>query len=145
MGISVKVNIRELVEFGRTIENLKEAPGRISAELALTTLRLVAEGFAREADPEGRGWAPRVVEVAGRDPGRPILVLTGRMKASFRIIRANARGFVVGTSVRYAGYHQRGTKRMARRSMVPLTGRVPAAWQQEWERVATEVLERAVG
>ncbi|WP_394845182.1 phage virion morphogenesis protein [Pendulispora brunnea] len=80
-------------------ELLEEASRRLAAE-AMTQLQL---GFRKSRDPYGQAWKP-----LARRHGKPLLD-TGRLRNSFTSV-VTPTGFRIGTNVRYASYHQHGTK-----------------------------------
>lgn len=77
----------------------------------------------RKQRPASLVWPPlkastiRSRERIGKWPGR-MLQVTGRLKAGFTHNATNRRGQVRNT-VRYAAYHEEGTRKMARRKIFP--------------------------
>lgn len=104
-----------------TVQN-KALHKKVCNQVAHETLSLIADGFKGERDPYNSPWAP-----LARRSGR-ILQDTGRLKNSFTIREVTAKGFRVGSAVKYATYHQTGTRRMPRRMMVPLPRRLPPGY-----------------
>jgi phage gpG-like protein len=70
---------------------------------------LVRVGFQSESDPSSDPWQPLVYREG------KILRLTGRMANSFTAWPTD-KGFVVGTNVEYAQYHQDGTRGLSKSS-----------------------------
>jgi len=105
----------------------------IRQNLAEEAVDLVKQGFERESEPFGAPWAP-----LKRRTGK-ILQDTGRLKNSFTP-RATADGFRIVTNVAYAQYHQRGTRRMVARPLVPTGTHLPDAWLVAFHRVVDEIL-----
>jgi phage gpG-like protein len=114
----------------------------IAKRIAAGYVKLVADEFRDSHDPYGVPWKP-VVRNRRRDrrarerraakglvarADKP-LVDTGRLRAS---VTARVDGSVVRVAlpVEYASYHQYGTRRIARRQILPEadTGGLPAAW-----------------
>lgn len=95
--------------------------------------RQVLEDFVSEGAHSGSRWAALSPAYAAwkrrHAPGRGILVLSGAMKASLvgegpgAIVRLTATTADVGTSVPYALFHQRGTRRMPQRPPMRITPR----------------------
>lgn len=90
--------------------------------------RAQLEQFNSEGSRGGSRWTPLSDNYRNwkqkKYPGRPILVLTGRLKRSLTVNGAGGADQVrdqqpmsltLGSVVPYAIYHQRGTKRMAQR------------------------------
>lgn len=79
----------------------------------------------RRFDQHGPGWAPLSPAYAAwksaNYPGRGILVRTGRMRASMGDVqRISPMSLEWGTSVPYAVFHQRGTRKMPQRKVIQL-------------------------
>lgn len=119
---------------------------KLSKALAQAAKAEISAGFRAEADPYGKPWKER----ESGDTSRALLVQTGRMKRSFtsqQRPRITPAGFTIRSAVDYAKHHQRGTKKMAARKMVPDTGRLPESWAKEFDHMAKlwqrKVLRRA--
>ncbi len=78
--------------------------GRLATAAAGEALRLVQMGFRAGTDPDDSPWEPL------KSRKGMILIRTARMRNSFTS-RATARGFVVGSNVKYVTFHQDGTAR----------------------------------
>ena len=76
--------------------------GRLATAAAGEALRLVQMGFRAGTDPDDSPWEPL------KSRKGMILIRTARMRNSFTS-RATARGFVVGSNVKYVTFHQDGT------------------------------------
>ena len=73
-------------------------------------------------------------------PGRPLLVLTGRLRESLTNARSRdsvynrrQKGFKLlslGTRVPYAGYHQHGTSKMPRRPLFVVKSKIGKRWAE---------------
>lgn len=105
----------------------------LSRNLAEETVELIREGFDRQGDPYGRGWAPLKAR-SGK-----ILQDTGLLRR-FKPTHVTVRGFTVSSGATYGPFHQSGTSRMPARKMVP-DGGMPARWMQRLERIAKGYLK----
>lgn len=83
--------------------------------------------FGREGAYTGAAWSPLSPPYAKwkqkHYPGKPILQLTGRLMASmvdrpFGVDEVTDKGFVIGTDVPYAHFHQQGTDHMPARPII---------------------------
>ena len=102
---------------------------KVADEMSDGTLGFIVEGFGREADRFGKAWAPKK-----RPDGNPILRgKTGRL-SKFRKGAVSPSGYRVGTNAEYFKYHQRGTRRMKARRMVP-NRRLPPRWVSEFRDI----------
>ncbi|UGL61897.1 hypothetical protein SEA_EASTWEST_13 [Arthrobacter phage EastWest] len=112
----------------RFAEHLQDAEPAFQA-IADYQIRVVnARQFTQQGTAEvGGRWAPLSPPYARykqkRRPGRPILVFDGDLRDS--LIRPGAgvyeiwdKGFVIGTAVEYAIYHQQGTPTMPARPVL---------------------------
>lgn len=85
----------------------------------------VRDQFTSSSTPEGANWPPRKVE----GDGHPLLIDTGDLMQSAvgsgagRIEAIEGREFKIGTSVRYAKFHQHGTKKMPARKFMGMSER----------------------
>ena len=91
-------------------------------------------GFMAGKRPLGGNWAklsPAYAMFKARiRPGRPILTFDGHLAASLggargpgavRVVRGNKLRY--GTTIPYAGFHNRGTSKMPARQVLPVNGR----------------------
>lgn len=92
-----------------------------------------AEAFETEGESSRAGHWPGLTRQYARwkakvAPGKPLLELTGALKAS--LTRPNARGsirrvtedeLIIGTSIVYSKFHQEGTTKMVARPPIALT------------------------
>ena len=101
----------------------------IADGMADAALGLVAEGFGREADPFNTRWAPKK-----RPDGRAVLRGETNRLVQWRKQFVNQHGYRIASKAPYAGFIQKGTKRMVARRMVP-SGRLPAHWASEFRGV----------
>lgn len=119
---------------------LKALPAKLRLEagkaLGQEAMKQIADGFREERDPYERPWEP-LKKRRGR-----ILRDTGRLRNSF-FVRPMLLGFAVTSNVRYARFHQQGTRRMPRRMMMP-SGRLGPIWTDALNRVANKLMKRWV-
>jgi phage gpG-like protein len=117
------------------VEKVKRA---VLANIAEEALELVKEGFERESEPSGRRWAP-LKHRRGR-----ILQDTGRLRTGFHRKHVSSVSVTIGPTVKYAQFHQSGTRHMPARKMVP-DGDLPNRWRVRIERAARDVMREAFG
>lgn len=136
MGFSFSGDFPSLQGF---IDRIRKAPevARVVAEnMAEEALELVREGFESESDPDGRKWQ------ALKYRSGKILQDTGRLRTGWHRKTVTGNGFTIGPAVKYATYHQHGTRRgLPARRMVPSNKRLPGKWKQRLTDTAREVLE----
>lgn len=101
-----------------------------------TMLDLVHEGFARQTDPYGIPWDPRVDDLS-----HPILDETGLMKANFFALVIGADATIENT-IEYSSFHQHGTSKMPARPIFP-DGRLPPGWAARIDQNITIALKLA--
>ena len=118
--------------------------GRAAEKIRDDFLGEVATSFKSRGRSTGRSWAPlSPTYKAWKDsayPGRPLLVLTGRLRES--LTNARSRDSVynrrqngcklvsLGTRGPYAGYHQHGTSKMPRRPVVVVKSKIGKRWAE---------------
>lgn len=101
-------------------------------EVELQFYRAELAQFNSEGARGGQRWQALSPKYAKRKakiaPGKPILVLTGRLKRSLTAIGgadavriAEPLSLTLGTKTPYAEFHQRGTKKMPQRKPINLT------------------------
>jgi phage gpG-like protein len=89
--------------------NLKDIVHRAPREVGVIVVNHFKDNFVKQGfddfgiDP----WAKRKKD-RGSDIGRAILVKSGRLKNSIRVVRADTTEIVVGTDVSYARVHNDG-------------------------------------
>lgn len=133
---------KSLKRWQQQLGSVDKVLANMSAAMAEEALELVAEGFATQTDPYGKPWKEKSV-----DDGRSILVgKTARLRRGWHKLNSGRSGFTISPSVDYAGFHQRGTKRMVARMMVPSRSRgLPAKWRNALNAVAVEHLAAHFG
>jgi phage gpG-like protein len=62
---------------------------------------------------DGAHWKPRQ-----KDDGRRLLVKTGRLRSSIRVMKRTRNSITVGTDVPYAEFHNKGTDRLPKRQFI---------------------------
>jgi len=155
----IKGELAKLSRLSRQIKGLSEAKWRAAAGKAMgaTALKLVADGFRLQHDPQGKPWKPLATRTqARRRKGRSkakrkkknkILLNTGRLRASFSA-KPSSGGFTVSSNAVYAAVHQfghtfkrgTGTQRVDARPMVP-TKKLGKTWEQALAKSAKRALE----
>lgn len=124
---------KAMQEWQKLLGSVSELLTQMSQDMGEEALELIAEGFATETDPYGKPWQKKKT-----DDGRSILVgKTARLRRGWHLQRYGRGGFTVAPSVNYAAYHQKGTKRMVSRMMVPTRSRgIPGKWRAALDGVA---------
>ncbi|QNJ59581.1 hypothetical protein SEA_KING2_11 [Arthrobacter phage King2] len=126
-GAGFKPFTMVLDRFSDRLED-SEPAFRAMAEFQVRTVN--ARQFKQQGTPETGRWAPLSPPYASyKDrvrPGRPILVFDGDLREGLTvpgkgIFETYDKGFVVGTDLHYAKYHQKGTPIMPAR---PLFGSI---------------------
>jgi phage gpG-like protein len=99
-----------------TQDAAKDAVSQLQADLHKNALK--------ESDPYGRKWKQRKHAYS-----HPILRKTGYLQSRTKV-QLKGRGEIAATNdARYAVFHQRGTKNLAVRLIVPVgSRRLPASW-----------------
>lgn len=119
------VNKHRVVPFGTPLKvglnpyAMRSLPYKLG-ELAIKHAwsNVMAQGFVDDYAP--KRWAPRK---DGSDPGRPILVKTGAMLRSIKILGLMPNKVMVGSSVPYSGIHNRPVGEMKQYSTGNYPGR----------------------
>lgn len=137
MGFRITGQFGKLAAFGRQLATAPRVLDTLSRNLAEESLTLAAEGYRAARDPYGAAWAPR----KSRGGGRALLVRTGAMRNSASVAAATKRFFIIAYTMAYARFHQRGTRRMARRSVLPRGGNLPGSWAASYAEVVDEIME----
>jgi phage virion morphogenesis protein len=85
-------------------------------------VRRIDDGFRNQTDPYGLAWAPLATstlkEKKRKKRIQKILQSRGTMRSTLTY-QAGRDRLVVGFNVYYAQFHQRGTKRMVKRQLLP--------------------------
>ena len=118
---------------------LKDAGGgalkaRLLKAAAAEALTQVKLGFRAQQDPSGKPWKPL------KSRKGMILRKTSRMANSFTA-RPTDSGFVIGSNVTYSPFHQDGTRRMAKRMMLPGDQKLTPKWRAAIDAAADIALK----
>jgi phage gpG-like protein len=123
-----------LKRWQRRLESAPKVLEVVAKNMAEEAMSLVGQGFQDEEDPYGKAW-----DALKRRKGR-ILQDTGRLRSSWHVKRIDTTGFTIAAGVKYARFHQDGTRRMLARRMVPDAGNLPAKWRAQMTEAASEAL-----
>ncbi|WP_338813733.1 phage virion morphogenesis protein [Bernardetia sp. Wsw4-3y2] len=105
-------NINQIIQ---KLENLKRTINPILANEALVFFQ---DNFRRQGflDKSLENWKARKPS-ASRNKGRGILIDSGALRNSLRVVKVNNKSFVIGTNIKYAAIHNQGGKIDARVSV----------------------------
>jgi hypothetical protein len=103
---------------------------QVADEMADATLGLVAQEFSQERDPYGKPWAPKK-----RPDGRMILRGKSGRLIQFRKGTISPNGFRCDMGAPYGTFHQKGTRRMKARMMLPKNGKLPPRWAAVYREI----------
>ena len=97
----------------------------------------IKANFRNSVNPYGEAWAP----IHHRE-GQPLLD-TGALRNS---IKAEVRGLqiVLGTNMKYGKTHNEGISVKKRQFLPDAQRKLPNKWQQEYERILVEQIEKAL-
>lgn len=139
MGLTITGDFAKLSGWQETVETTPDVLADISRIGAEELIDLVQQGFAEERNPYGDPWKPKK-----RPDGRAILVgKTAHLRRRWHVKKSDKGGFTIAPSVSYAAYHQRGTKRMSKRMMVPQkSSGLPPKWKNALVEVGALVLRQ---
>lgn len=116
--ITVEVKV-DTSKFDRAMADFPEALAR-AQQNALKVIGNVVKNHTteafRDASLRPSPWAPRKDKKATH----PLLVRSGDLRDNFRAVVTGLDTVVVGTKVKYARYHQHGTKNMPARPFFPV-------------------------
>lgn len=90
-------------------------------------------------------WAPR--KPSKKDDGHPLLIRTGDLRQSISWKLDGVDAVVVGSSKKYAMYHQHGTKHMPARPFFPVDayGRLVPAMERKLGKKVVEIYRDELG
>lgn len=130
----------------RAAQQLREAPQRVRADVCREVERDIKaqldSQFREGRDPFGRAYPPP------KDGRNPPMVRSGALWRGL-IVRATADGDAVRIEVisdqEYAGYLQKGTRKMVPRLITPGNSLIAPAWRDAYTRAAKRALDRWIG
>lgn len=127
-------DFKELGQLGLNIERLARVPAQ-AARLAAPAIKWELElEFSRGRDPYGRPWAPLRPTTLARGRKPPPLTDTGKMRGGIEVKPMRGAGIAIAFDDEIpAIFHQRGTRKMAMRPILP-TNTFPAKWNDALER-----------
>lgn len=121
-------DLRGMGQLARNIAQLARVPSRAAALAAPGIAREIQHEFDRGVDPYGRPWKPLKPSTLARGRHPPPLTDTREMRDGIAVRPLPAAGIAI-TFARDvpAIFHQRGTRFMALRAILP-TNVLPKAW-----------------
>jgi phage gpG-like protein len=112
----VKVNSLELERKLQEMERRTGDARPVFARLGEDFVQEFTQNFPAKGTRLGSQWArlspATILQKARLGFGTDILVRTGKLRDSFKILKTTKRSVEIGTKVGYAGYHQGGTRNM---------------------------------
>lgn len=128
--------------FKAKLDRIKPLAGDALEEAADYVKESLEASFSAEKDPYSRSWKPRVED----GDGHPILDDTGKLKGSL-VVKANKKDMTIQASYkdRKAALHQRGTKKMPARKVLPDSGRLPKGWKKEFADIVRRKMKELFG
>lgn len=133
-------DFRKLALLKANLAKLARVPSQASAEASKDINQLIDREYAEGKDPYGKPWAPlRSATLAtGRTP--PPLTATGKMRKGTLARPLPSIG--IGLQLPSPGiFHQRGTRRMRARPILPYGG-MPRAWSAAIRTATARALAR---
>lgn len=134
-------DFRGLGQLERNVALLARVPARAAADASRGIAREIDREFTAGRDPYGRAWAPLRPSTLAKGRRPPPLTDTREMRDGVSVKPMPAAGISITFKREVpAIFHQKGTRFMARREILP-TNRLPAAWS----RVLEDASRRAFG
>lgn len=135
--------LTKLRKLHKKLESIAQVKTEIARAQSKMALLLVDSGFKREQNPYGRKWRKRKRETDKTRGKRILQGQTNRLRQGWRVVAIGQRGFRIQASVDYAIVHQKGRGRiMAKRTMVPSTGKFPRKWRRPMNVAAVSAVLR---
>lgn len=97
------------------VERLKKIVRRLPRDLGNIALIFFMEQYRKEQTPSGEAWAPRKNNAGRRSQ---VLVKSGRLRKSIRLTNLTENSAKIGTDVKYARYHNEGTRKLPQRKFL---------------------------
>jgi hypothetical protein len=131
-----------LERFQRQLKTVPQAMPKLAERVGVALVKQVMDEFRESRDPYGNAWAPvernrkrdrrarnrRISKGLAVKSDKPLLD-TGRLRGSmgFAVAGTRVRVFL---SASYASYHDKGTRRIKRRQILPSDGRLGERWEK---------------
>lgn len=144
MGVTAR-NIGNLERFQRQLKTVPQAMPKLAERVGVALVKQVMDEFRESRDPYGKPWAPvarnrkrdrrarnkRISKGLAVRSDKPLLD-TGRLRGStgYAVAGTSVRVFL---SANYASYHDKGTRRIKQRQILPSDGRLGEKWQRAIE------------
>lgn len=135
--LRVKVNRKAFLNLQATLNDLKTVPSRAAAVGARLLDRELRRTWKASLDPYGVPWADLRPATYRKGRGRPFLIDTGNLTASFSFSPRQSAGIQLKVGLnRLAAFHQYGTVNMVARPVAPSRDRggLPRAWRDALAR-----------
>lgn len=145
--------LANLQRLQRQLETVPRAMPKIAERVGVALVKQVMDEFRESRDPYDKPWAPvfrnrkrdraaRNRRIARRQPvkaDKPLLD-TGRLRGStgYSVSGSQVRVFLTAD---YASYHDKGTRRIKRRQILPSEGALPPRWEKAVAKEATRTLD----
>lgn len=106
--------------------------------MAYESLSLIQDEFNNSVDPFSSPWTPL------KRPTHKILIDTGKLKQSFRVISIQEDSFEIENTTPYASYHQFGTDKIPQRMILPIN-EIPDKWAAAFVKILIRDMKEDLG
>jgi hypothetical protein len=146
-----------LQRFQRQLDTIPRVLPKVAERVGVALVKEVMDEFRESRDPYGKPWAPvhrnrrrdraarnrRIARGLAPKADKP-LIDTGGLRAStgFKVTGSSVRVFL---SKDYASYHDKGTRRIKRRQILPSPGKLPERWERAVEKEARRGMNEHFG
>lgn len=143
----IKYNIEGLDNLLEQIEELEynisdDAIEVVLENIGVTQVARTRKNFNNGLDPYGKKWAPfkNIPSKKRGGPSAQIMLDTQRLLGSI-MSSANSGELQLSTSIYYAPFHQNGTDKMVKRSILPDERGLPEQWNKDIIKIIEKVLK----
>lgn len=146
MSFSLNYRLSDQPDFGWLASRL-ERPESLLRAFANYRESQFQSTVAAGVDPYGNAYAPLsamyAIQKSRRSGSRAILTATGAMIRSYRVQVSGSR--MTETVEHPAGYHQTGTSKMPKRTVLPDARGLPPKDEQTLIRLAIQQIDESIG
>lgn len=138
-------NARDLINLGSRLRELASVPSQAVKAASEDIADLIEKEFDAGNDAYGQPWAPLKKSTLKKGRHPPPLTDTRQLRESVEVKPMKGAGIQITLDEVPGVFHQKGTKNMVKRPILPDGPRMPEPWTQAIASAADEAVSKRMG
>jgi hypothetical protein len=135
-------DMRGLLNLNARLRELASVPSQAAKEASTEIASLIQEEFDAGNDAYGKAWAPLRPATLKKGRHPPPLTDTHEMRESVEVKPMKGAGIQITLNETPAIFHQKGTRKMAKRPILPDGKDMPPKWEEAIHEATDAAVQR---